>query len=134
MIGNMDAFDRYDVTPSDIVEAEARIGRPFPEALKELWLLIGSGFIQTPMNGEPTITQILAFLAPDGIADLIEQDEGRYTANMPFFDLADDEYFVLMPDGSIEREADPGNTISPNLPTFVSDIFIDPFFCRGGRG
>jgi hypothetical protein len=91
---------------SSIRDAEERLGFDFPIALKEFWLEIGYGFLQTSNSGESTGLDNHIF-RPKDIADilLLKEESGLILPEaveymppdeMPFFEIGDMSSFLCM--------------------------------------
>ena len=96
------------VDREEISEAEARIGEPIPEPLRELWLKIGAGILKSCIDGtmaEEEYSETFRFMSPMEMADLL-LGEGDYLdldwefPGLPFSDIGDACYLSMSNDGS----------------------------------
>lgn len=101
------------ISTKEIIAEEQRLGFSFPTALKEFWLEIGCGFLQsTPNNvGKATIDHNNRIMDPTSIADIIllkeesglilpwmleYYEEGYLTdEDIPFFEIQTSDFLFM---------------------------------------
>jgi hypothetical protein len=95
----------YKLLPSDISEAEKRLGYVFPSELKEFYKEIGYGFLVTKHGSEKRCSYSNRIIDPGSIADILLEgvNSGQLhpeteflEGEMPFFEIADSASFLIM--------------------------------------
>ncbi len=130
----------WNLEESLITRAEDRAGFRFPEQLRSLLVEAGSGTIKAPQGQEREFTRsnfLNRFLGPSEMVDLYlgeptesAPEEGFDAGELPFFEVGDQEYFVLRP-GSDEPDAVHmafGGLVAPDVLSFVNRLLEDPSF------
>jgi antitoxin YxxD len=129
----------FPVSQGDVLEAEARLGRVFPDELKAFFKEIGCGFLKAglPERSRTRFNYLNRFLDPREIADVssgIDEDltpsEGFAANELPFFEIADQLYLVFRSSGDRPNAIcwSLGREIAPDLAEFVRQLTIDPRF------
>lgn len=129
----------YPVSQSDIAEAEIRLKRLFPDELKAFFGEIGCGFLKAGKAdlSRTSFNYLNRFLDPGEIADIclgededMAPSEGFAADELPFFEIADQLYLVIRPDGNNPHSIcwPYGDPIADDLLIFVSRLINDPRF------
>lgn len=132
----------WPVSEVEIRQQEERLGFRFPTQIRSLLAEAGSGTIKAKAGLESVFDArrfnfINRFLDPVEMVDLylgfdIETapEEGFGEGELPFFEVGDQEYFVIRPE-----EPDPnrvymalGGDLGQDLATFVKSLLHDPVF------
>ena len=101
------------VSEDQIKDMEERLGFKFPESLKEFWLEIGCGSLDTSSKGVKSIDFFNTIHGPQEIADImLLKEECEYLVldgdyedrfeedEIPFFEICDSSSFLIMKKGS----------------------------------
>lgn len=129
----------FPVSLSDIAEAESRLKRSLPDGLKTFFCEVGCGFLKAGRAdlSHTKFNYLNRFLDPGEMADLcLGEDEDTmpsegFAANeLPFFEVGDQLYLVLRPDGNHPNAVcwSRGDRVVDDVQAFVRRLTNDPRF------
>lgn len=133
------------VSHREVAEAEAALGRRFPDALVRMWLEAGRGVLALSEDGERGVSGFPGrFLRPAEVvramaADGADRVSGLVTEReVPIFDTGSGVFCCLLPRSSMpeavffagcpDEEPDPERLVADDLAAFLDRLLDDPDF------
>ena len=128
----------FPVSRDDITACERMIGFRLPDQLRTFYEEIGYGFLVVARGKQPhdRTDAVNRFSHPLQLAELylgkteFGPEEGFPKSELPFFETADNYYFVMHPFDDYRNSvyASRGGLISLSFEVFVKDLYGDPDF------
>src|ERR1041385_4245620 len=134
-----DANYFWPVTPSQVQEAEGRLGYSFPDELRAFYREIGAGFFERGANDTGRELYVVnRIVPPNEVADMVldplhaaRPGEGFAPGAVPFFDLGERNYLILFPSASHPNrvfKCDGHTVVSDDLVEFFDKLFVSADF------
>lgn len=130
--GDKSRVDLELVSENDIAQCEMELGKSVPDALKDLWRAIGYGAFKMSLKGRKKTPFLNRLMDTGSVVDTYRTYSEEYGDSIPFFDVSDEDYLLIEPDGWIRHSAADDMLVARSVRDFVERLADDPEFWASG--